>query len=235
MNRICLYCNSEWVPPFSWAVFFTAEVPEYLCPDCKERLERITGKTCGICGRPLEHLDAKYVSGNICYDCVRWEEDPEWKGVLRENRSLYLYNAFLKELISRFKFRGDYALAKAFAEDVKQAVNRLDYDVLAPIPLSGERHYERGFNQSEALLVEAGFKPAPLLERIHGEKQSKKSRTERIRLKQVFRVKKEADVAGKKILLVDDIYTTGSTLRHAAKALKEAGARSVSSFTLARG
>lgn len=235
MTRICLYCHGEWIPPFSWATFFTEEVPEHLCPECKGRLEGITGKTCSICGRPLEDLDAKFVSGNICFDCLRWEESPEWKGVLRENRSLYLYNDFLKELISRFKFRGDYALARVFAEDIKQAVNRLDYDVLVPIPLSEERHYERGFNQSEALLVEAGFKPATFLKRIHGEKQSKKSRLERIHLKQVFQLKEGADPEGKKILLVDDIYTTGSTLRHAAKVLTEAGARTVSSFTLARG
>lgn len=83
------------------------------------------------------------------------------------------------------------------------------------------------------MAAEAGFETFDALVRIHGEKQSKKSREERIHLKQVFKVNQ--DVSGKVILLIDDIYTTGSTLHHAAHALMEAGAKSVSSFTLARG
>ncbi|WP_308167083.1 phosphoribosyltransferase family protein [Bacillus sp. ISL-40] len=69
---------------------------------------------------------------------------------------------------------------------------------------------------------------------MHSEKQSKKSRSERIHLSQVFQVNPNVDLAGKKVILIDDIYTTGSTLRHAAKLLKVAGAASIQSLTLAR-
>lgn len=69
--------------------------------------------------------------------------------------------------------------------------------------------------------------------RTHSEKQSKKSRYERIHAQQVFQVCSE-EVQGKRILLLDDIYTTGSTLRQAAKVLKSAGAIEVKSLTLAR-
>ena len=105
---------------------------------------------------------------------------------------------------------------------------------IVPIPLSPERLQERGFNQAEALIVEAGLQSANLLKRTHSEKQSKKSRSDRIHVPQVFSLE-PTTLEGKRILLVDDIYTTGSTLRHAAKILVENGAASVSSITIARG
>lgn len=235
MSGICLYCGNEWIPPLSWSSFFTVDLPSCLCPACEALLEPVSGKTCKICNRPLERLDAQFIAGDCCTDCKRWEEDPDWRGLLKENHSLYVYNEFLKEMISQFKFRGDYCIAKAFSGKIARTAKKMDYDLIVPVPLSKERQYERGFNQSEALIIEAGLKPFHALDRIHGEKQSKKSRRERIHLNQVFQVKAEANIRGKKILLVDDIYTTGSTLRHAAKVLIGAGAKSVSSLTLARG
>jgi competence protein ComFC len=184
-----------------------------------------------MCCRSFSQLDEQFRHDDLCNDCVRWEDDPEWSGYLDRNVSLFQYNDFLKEVIARFKFRGDYVIAKAFAELIKSELAKLEYDFLVPIPLSEERLYERGFNQAEALIREAGFTPTPLLTRIHSEKQSKKSRSERIHVPQVFQV---SESLGGTILLVDDIYTTGSTLRHAAKILKEAGAELIQSLTLAR-
>lgn len=235
MNEYCLYCHTELNPAISWSTLFTVDIPVYLCPECEGRLQKIEGKTCEICHRPFEKLEAHFIAGERCTDCERWEADPDWRGLLKENYSLYVYNDFLKEIISQYKYRGDYILAKAFSEKIRQVSRKMDYDLIVPVPLSSERQYERGFNQSEALIVEAGFKPDHVLQRIHGEKQSKKSRNERIHLDKVFQIKKDVNLSGKKLLLIDDIYTTGSTLRHGAKVLVEAGAQSVSSLTLARG
>jgi len=110
----------------------------------------------------------------------------------------------------------------------------VEFDYLVPIPLSPQRLYERGFNQSAALIHEAGFTVTELLHRIHSEKQSKKSRFDRIHFHQVFQPL-NLHIENKKIILIDDIYTTGSTLYHAAKVLKAGGAASVCSLTLARG
>ncbi|WP_322746503.1 ComF family protein [Cytobacillus oceanisediminis] len=145
-----------------------------------------------------------------------------------------MYNDFMKETIARYKYRGDYILARAFSSLIREKLKAQTFDYLVPIPLSPERLYERGFNQSAALIHEAGFTATEWLQRTHTEKQSKKSRQERIYQKQVFKLL-PADIENKSILLIDDIYTTGSTLYHAAKVLKTGGAASIYSITLARG
>lgn len=234
-NRFCLLCNDEILHQVSWALIFSKSKDSHLCSKCESQLVLISGEKCEQCDRPFETLNSKYISNKSCYDCVRWEEDKEWSGYLQKNHSIFTYNDFAKEVIARYKFRGDYILAKAFSPHIQEKLQKIDYDILTAIPLSDERLYERGFNQSEALIIEAGFTPINLLKRTHSEKQSKKSRADRIHLPQVFQIEEEAEISNKRVLLVDDIYTTGSTLRHAAKILKSAGAQSVASLTLARG
>lgn len=224
------------MPTIGWKFLILGPEGSLLCEKCKAKLEPIKGTTCTICGRPTKNLKEEFVVGDKCLDCVKWEESEKWGRVLDRNISIYIYNDLLKEIIARFKFRGDYVLARIFSEEIKLTIQKLNYDWIVPIPLSKERLYERGFNQAEALVREAGEKPHQVLSRIHSEKQSKKSREERIQVDQVFQISaNENDVKGKRILLIDDIYTTGSTLRHAALILKEAGAENIQSLTLARG
>lgn len=230
----CVLCHEIIQPEIGWCAIFSKAKDRYVCNKCEGRLEKIAGECCRICSRPFSQIDEQFRHGDLCNDCVRWEEDSEWKETLDQNFSLFQYNDYLKEVIARFKFRGDYITAKAFADPIKQKLSSLPHDFLVPIPLSEERLYERGFNQAEGILVEAGLIPEPLLTRIHSEKQSKKSRSERIHVPQVFQLSDGRLPKGKAILLIDDIYTTGSTLRHAAKLLKAAGAARVQSLTIAR-
>ena len=233
-QNCCLICHAIIAPIIGWRALFSAEKVQLLCPECEGKLEKISGDTCRICTRPFQNLAERFRHGDLCHDCHRWEEDKEWKGYLEKNISIYLYNNFLKEVIARYKFRGDYLLAKIFAIPFKELVHNMKADLLVPIPLSEERLYERGFNQASALLSEAGFQTTDILSRIHSEKQSKKSRSERIHIPQVFAVNPAVPLQNKKVVLVDDIYTTGSTLRHAAKLIIEAGAENVRSLTIAR-
>lgn len=230
----CLICHEIIRTETSWSSIFSAEKVQLVCPSCNGQFETIEGETCSICCRPFQNLEEKFRHDDLCHDCFRWEGDPDWRGYLHQNRSIYLYNEFCKEVMARYKFRGDYILAKIFAECIKEVLQKINPDILVPIPLSEERLYERGFNQAEALIIESGFLPARMLSRIHSEKQSKKSRQERIHIPQVFQIETRESLLGKKVLLIDDIYTTGSTLRQAAKILKEAGAERVQSLTLAR-
>ncbi|WP_066368947.1 ComF family protein [Neobacillus fumarioli] len=230
----CFVCHEPIRPTIGWKAIFSKEKASYICPPCQSKFETIIGETCRICCRPFARLDEKFRDGDLCHDCFRWEKDEHWKGLLDKNHSLFLYNEFLKEVIARFKFRGDYVLAKIFVEFFRNKLDEIKADFYVPIPLSKERLYERGFNQAAALLSETGLPATEILTRIHSEKQSKKSRTERIHLLQVFQLTPSVQLQEKKVVLIDDIYTTGSTLRHAAKLLKEAGAASVQSITLAR-
>jgi competence protein ComFC len=230
----CLYCHNTIQPDIGWRAIFSIEKVHHLCFKCEEQLDRIDGNACRICNKPFHLLNEKFRDEDLCHDCFRWEEDQEWQGSLEKNLSLFLYNDFLKELLAKYKFRGDYVLAKIFGAEVKKQLLRMNPDFIVPIPLSETRLYERGFNQAAGLVTEAGCSPTEILTRIHSEKQSKKSRLERIHLPQVFKLHPDMLLEGKRIVLVDDIYTTGSTLRHAAKLLKSAGAVSIQSLTLAR-
>ncbi|GHH97471.1 ComF family protein [Neobacillus kokaensis] len=230
----CLICHTTILPAVGWRAIFSPEKEQLICAECEKKLEKIEGDTCRICSRPIPLLDVNFRHDDLCHDCFRWEKDEEWAGFLTKNHSLFLYNDFLKEVIARFKFRGDYVLAMVFASYVKELIKINEADLVVPIPLSDERLYERGFNQAAALLRESDLPASEILTRVHSEKQSKKSRTERIHLPQVFKVIPDADIQEKRIILFDDIYTTGSTLRHAAKLLKQAGAASIESITLAR-
>ena len=226
-NDICLYCGSVSPSSFSWNALFEKNI---LCEKCRMSLQLLVEPRCKKCCRMLSNQTID----SICYDCIRWENDANWQGVLDHNISLYHYNEHLKEIIARYKYRGDYALASIFASDIKKAAVESGANIYIPIPLSEARLYERGFNQSEALLTMAKLPIAKVLTRKHSEKQSKKSRKERLEQSDVFGVQKIDTIQGEKVLLIDDIYTTGSTIRHAAKVLKNAGAKQIISLTIAR-
>ncbi|RFU68305.1 ComF family protein [Peribacillus saganii] len=232
-GQICVLCDTPIQNDITWKALLKKEGAS-LCRDCEGKLEKIEGDTCKGCSRPFDGLSLEFRFGDLCFDCVRWDDNPDWKGYLTKNISLYLYNDFLKETIAKFKYRGDYAISQAFSQQIKQRLNKLEFDLVVPIPLSVDRLQERGFNQSEALIRSAGLLPVNILSRLHTEKQSKKSRHERISLHQVFQVEKPESVQDKIILIIDDIYTTGSTIRHTAKGLIQSGARQVMSFTVAR-
>jgi competence protein ComFC len=231
----CLVCHKEIDAEIGWQELFTRTEEKVICRECEESFEELKGALCKICGRQLERLDAQFIEDDNCYDCIRWEKDPKWEGILNRNISLYAYNDFLQELIARYKYRGDYILANVFKQKIKRNIEILKPDHIIPIPLSPERLYERGFNQAEALIITAGHASSHLLTRNHSEKQSKKSRRERIHQSEIFNISTPATFEAKNILLIDDIYTTGSTLRHAALPLKQAGAANIMSLTLARG
>ncbi|RIW39068.1 ComF family protein [Bacillus salacetis] len=237
MNFHCLNCHSEIDYHITWNSFFFTPKELWLCGKCSSQLHPIAGERCQICSRQLSLLEPQYIKEGICLDCIRWEQDPIHTSVLTQNISIYNYNDFLKEYLARFKYRGDYVLVKAFTQAVQQEIHNLEADLITTIPLSSERLQERGFNQAEALAKESGLTTQQLLVRRHSEKQSKKSRQQRIASEEVFQLPPDLtpDITHKSILIIDDIYTTGTTLRQAAKLLKQAGAGKISSLTIARG
>ncbi len=232
----CLICDTIYTPMVSWQHFLTLKNQDVICENCRDRLEIIQGEICDACGRSFSKIDAQYRHKNLCYDCMRWKETASFGGVLTQNRSVYAYDEFLKSVMSTFKFRGDYVLIEVFRQLFSEIF--LKYytkeSIIIPIPLSEERLYERGFNQAEALSSLLPFPSYNLLSCYHHEKQSKKSRQERLHAENIFYITDASGIQNKSVILIDDIYTTGMTLHHAAKLLREKGARNVCSFTLAR-
>jgi competence protein ComFC len=235
----CLWCDKAYFEPLSWKYVFGLTGSDVLCASCRAKFQPIGQEICRLCGRDLSIFPEKYQQDGKCFDCILWEKDQEWSGVLVKNRSLYQYNEFLKEYVAKFKFRGDAAIVKAFQTDLRKFYVKEYKDLpVIPIPLSKERHYERGFNQAFEL---AKLLQVPIIDclsrPLHEKKQSKKSRDERMTKKEmIFEFDgNKNDCRGKSVVIIDDIYTTGATIRNAAKVLREAGAASVSSLTLARG
>nr|WP_240795421.1 ComF family protein [Aquibacillus halophilus] len=200
-----------------------------ICESCENGFLLLNGKHCLKCSRLSDET--------ICSDCVKWENDPTWQGVLSFNQSVYSYNPMLRDVVTKWKYRGDYLLRDIFQYTFKDVfddrfVKWEKEAIIVPIPLSEERMLERGFNQAESLAQLLKLPYQKPLSRVHGEKQSKKTRKERIDSKNPFEIKVQVSHP---VILIDDIYTTGMTLRHAAKLLKNQGCPEVFAFTLARG
>ncbi|GGF31224.1 amidophosphoribosyltransferase [Halobacillus andaensis] len=221
----CVICFESVLPEVNWTNFLLVQKEVKLCTTCFEKFDVITEPGCPLCGRAD--------SSGVCYDCERWEGS-SYQGVLTKNVSVFSYNDFARELVARWKYRGDFTLIEAFAEAAqtkyKNYFQMMEADLVA-IPLSKERLLERGFNQSDALITLLGVSPHRFLKRRGSEKQSKKGRSERLLGENPFILVKPTE---RPVVLVDDIYTTGMTVRHLALLLREAGCPEVYSFTLFR-
>lgn len=229
----CLSCNQIIVPEITWSNFILPDRLSNCCSSCSEKLSLIHAPTCLICGR--EQNPAQ----KICSDCSRWQANYRMKNLIIYNRSVYHYDDFIKTIIARWKYRGDYQLYQLFTitfqEKFKQYFPNLPKPTyLVPIPLSSERLKHRAFNQAEALAQLLPYPSLNILTRREGEKQSKKNRKQRIMMKNPFTLNRELPAEAKSVILIDDIYTTGTTLRHAATLIQQAGCEQIYSYTLAR-
>ena len=234
MYKECFICRKLLTNNFSWALFSFKVKNSIICNDCRSKLQTLVGPFCRKCSRMLQEIPENLIHDDLCHDCYLWEKHSMWKDTLDSNKSLYSYNDFMKEIIARFKYRGDLAIAEVFGEDIKTYIVGKEFDMFVPIPLSDIRMNERGFNQSEVLIHMAGLTPTEALIRKNSEKQSKKTKKERLEVSGLFEILDNIDVNRKNILIIDDIYTTGATIRNAALELKKAGANRIESLTIAR-
>lgn len=151
----------------------------------------------------------------------------------------YKYSGTLKEMLHKLKFEGENKFLQPLAEEavfLAQAYSESGFDMVVSVPTDAQRRKQRGYDIPEAVfknaLAQHGVWHHDVLARVKpttpqygltpGERRSN--------VRGCFKV--QGDVRGAKILLVDDILTTGATLEEAAKALKQAGAKSVYALTL---
>lgn len=218
----CLLCEQtmKTVLTFS-SLLLLSNDDSYLCSDCDSTFERIGEKNCPNCMKT--GLSTK------CQDCQFWCKE----GVEVNHRAIFTYNQAMKDFFSRYKFDGDFFLRKVFASFLSEELKKYKEYQFVVIPLSPERLLDRGFNQVEGLIDAAGFKYLDLLDKREERASSSKSRSERLATELPFSIKSEVTIP-KKILLIDDIYTTGTTINRVKKLLEEAGAEDVKTFSLVR-
>ena len=204
-----------------------------VCARCLAEIRPNPRPHCRKCGRSSD-------STRICKECRMTK--------LHFNRahSACLYEGALKEIIHRFKYNGALSLAGPLSGLMIDFVNNnpavlSKIDLITYVPLSARRLRKRTFNQSQALAAglaeEFGLGLCHALAKTRSTKvQNELSRDQRLsNLEGAFRVRREADIKEMRILLVDDVMTTGATLSECARTLKDAGAKEVRCLTLARG
>ena len=203
---------------------------EFVCFDCVSRISKIFTFTCQKCGKITQ-------SGQYCSSC---RGSIELTGVMVACD----YNSGpTKEIIHHLKYSGFVDLSEILGELLVERIkksNKRNF-VVVPVPMDSKKEVERGFNQSELIAryisKKLGFKGGlALLKTKKTKPQMKLKRRERLKnLKGVFVCDDKKLVAGKNILLVDDVMTTGATLDECAKVLRKAGARQVWGAVVAKG
>ena len=171
----------------------------------------------------------------LCDDCsnrfIRADIKEEGD-VLDSVHSLYEYDDAMRDWLHQYKFLQDIALAQVFAEELRQSFS--GKDIIVPIPMHPERARLRTFSHVETLLDEAKRPYIQLLNKTTTGVMGEKSKQERLDMENLFELVPDAEVQPITYRLVDDIYTTGTTLRQAAAVLKQAGAARVEAVTLIR-
>lgn len=201
---------------------------------------------CHGCNKPLEAAN-KYHVCDLCISSVKYNAMPPFKIGIRGTRahSACLYEGALKELIHKFKYKGKTVLSKILSKFMidyaAEALLPLDIDLITVVPLHKKRLKEREFNQSLLLAgpisKEFDIPVKNILEKVRQTKyQNELLKKERLKnLKGAFSVCDKTDIFEKKILLIDDVMTTGATLRECSRTLLNEGAKTVTCLTLARG
>lgn len=203
---------------------------EKICLECLPKLKLLTPPWCMQCGKKLAE------EGAYCADCQTG------KHRYLRGRSLYEYGAAAQS-IYRFKYGGRREYAGFYGEQMAQYLGEFiraaEPDAVVPIPLHPRRKAVRGYNQSELLARELGKRMGlavypKMLRRVKNTAPLKKLNPQERQnnLKRAFQLSGN-DVKCKTILLVDDIYTTGSTMDEAARVFREAGVENICFVALA--
>lgn len=216
----CLMCREELSSNTLYA----------FCDDCIKKLPFNIGKTCVKCSEPISGM------GEYCIHCKNS------KPYFKKNVSVFLYKRPIDGFIRRLKFDNQKYLSVTLgnfiaSEVVKMGVN---FDYIIPAPMHSKRKKKRGYNQAELLCCALKDKlglnvDCEILEKVRDTlNQARLSRQQRLEnLENAFKVKDKNKIKGKTILLVDDVFTTGTTMNECSKTLLDAGAKEVYSITLA--
>ncbi len=212
----------------------TGNTDKLLCGECFSQLKFIKTPYCSYCGRAFSSGS----DDHLCGDCLKssWNFD--------KARSIFAYEEIIAGLIHGLKYSGNMTGLETFQHLSRQSPVSDDLsipDLILPVPLHIKRLRVRGFNQ--ALLLAKKLFPEEkekikydiLLRQMDTPTQTGLSgKQRRENLKHAFIVKRPSEITGRNILILDDVFTTGSTVNECAKVLKTAGCRRVEILTICR-
>jgi competence protein ComFC len=223
-------------PPACTACSVPIAPNEYLCDACDDKILRIVPPFCATCSEPFTGaMTEHFTCANCSHRKIHFEAAVaayRSRGIVRRIVLDFKYGRqiYLRHLVGRW-------LCDAMRDE---RIRAYEFDVIVPVPLHAARERERGFNQAELLAdilsADMSILSMSILQRVvYTTTQTAFDRAERMKnLRNAFRLRKKAGVRGLRVLLVDDVLTTGSTLSECARILKGAGARSVHAVTAAR-
>ena len=214
------------------------ELPEekIICQSCWERMIPFTGSHCLCCGRFFE----AGVEPHLCQDCV--QKRPPFSC----HRSYGRYRGQLKDAILLYKYRRFQILGRDFARIIHRALGKDEdiwwkADFIVPVPLHPKRQKKRGFNQAQVIAQElAKLKGVEVADDVLAKVKNTPPQTcleleERAEnVSDAFSAVNKRKIRRKVVILVDDVFTTGSTLNECSSVLKKSGVGEVRALTLAQ-
>lgn len=220
--RRCPVCDNIVVPK-----------GELICSSCRKKIRYIKEPRCKKCGKGLQSSEEAY-----CYDCTNKPHQFDSGLALYEYQSVH-------DSIYRFKYRGRCEYADFYGKEIYNRLGKQieswNAEALVPVPIHFTRKNQRGFNQAELIAdVLSRYLDIPVERNLV--KRCKKTipqkelddRARQNNLKKAFKIQRDV-VKLKTIILVDDIYTTGSTIDSIARELRKAGVKKVFYIALSIG
>lgn len=222
----CLLCEEQINNKFNYSHIFHIG-DEFMCEKCLTLFERVKSG-CVRCGKKTKDI--------MCSDCRYWENYELTKMFKIINYSLFYYNEIAKSIVRKIKFTGDLKLIYAFKTEIQLFIKKYKFKDIAliPVPLHSERLGERGFNQSLYIAKLLRLPILDVLVKLNNEKQSKKTKAKRMEFTNLFEIKQGISLENKRVMIVDDIYTTGATIHQIGRILYEKKVKEMLSFTLFR-
>lgn len=207
---------------------------EGICAACRSKVSYIEEPRCKRCGKPIRYEEQEY-----CHDCKAAGFSYE------QGKSLWLHKAPVSTSLYQFKYKNRRSFGEVYAEELYRKFARMlriwGIDLIVPIPIHAKKRRQRGYNQAEIIAKYLGDKTGipvnvKALKRVRDTKPQKEltGKERKKNLQNAF-AQGKGNVRGKRILLIDDIYTTGITIEESAKVLRRHGAQKVYFLTISIG
>jgi ComF family protein len=222
------------LPPRCLACGTIVDEPDALCSSCWAGMTFFAPPWCAVCGLPFPHPMGEEA---VCADCAR--QKPSWDRA----RAVMRYDKHSRHLVLALKHGDRTHVARALGRWMGRAGAELleGADMIMPVPLHWTRLFTRRYNQAGLLahaVRAAGGPPVMadwLVRRRRTSSQGRLGPVARVRnVRGAFAVRRGCDVKGKRIVLVDDVLTTGATVEECARVLRRGGAAFIGVLTLSR-